>query len=292
MSRFSELKAVGPCYAVTNSPITRDRRAFAGTYRAYRPSIRGRISLEPNASSVRAATRRRQRNFNHTASLMLPALRASLIAAGLLAAPTSVYAACGFEGIPEEYRPLNLSEGTTNTMGQPVIGGEAASTRAERECREEQDRQSWYQTLGIATDDNTETLFKGVADSFKAGGSIIFNVAASYQRAYANPVDPNFKPRRWLDENGGKYQIEMQYLSSFAGTGSEAEAHALLADVSERKAAQARVQLMGAVAQFTVSAIAALPDIAVALCSLAALSIPVRSAFRRNGKRERATARI
>lgn len=292
MSRFSELKAVGPCYAVTNSPITRDRRAFAGTYRAYRPSIRGRISLEPNASSVRAATRRRPRNFTHTASLVLPALRACLITAGLLAAPTSVYAACGFEGIPEQYRPLNLSEGTTNTMGQPVIGGEASSTQAERECREEQDRQSWYQTLGIATDDNTETLFEGVTDSFKAGGSIIFDVAASYRRAYDNPADSDFDPRTWLEEQGNKYRIEEKYLYLFGGTRSQAEAYTLLAHVNERKAAQARIQRMGTAAQMTAKAVATIPDITIALLSLAALSMSIRPAFRRTEKPERATTRI
>ncbi len=287
MSRFSELKAVGPCYAVTNSPITRDRRAFAGTYRAYRPSIRGVVSLEPNASSVRAATR----NFTHTASFMLPALRACLITAGLLAAPTSVYAACGFEDIPEQYRPLNLSEGTTNTMGQPVIGGEAAGTHTKRECREEQDRQSWYQTLGIATDDNTETLFKGVTDSFKAGGSIIFDVAASYQRAYDNPADPDFDPRTWLEEQGNNYRIEEKYLYLFGGTRSQTEAYALLAHVNERTAAQARIQRMGPAAQMTAKAVATIPDIAIALLSLAAFSMAVRPAFRRSGKPERATMR-
>jgi len=137
--------------------------------------------------------------------------------AGLLTAPTSVYATCGFEGIPEQYRPYDLSEGTANTRGRPVIGGEAASTRAERECHEEQSGQPWYQTLGIGADDNTETLVKGIADSFEAGGSITFDALASYRRAYSHPVDPDFEPLVWLDENREKYQIEIEDLSLFAG---------------------------------------------------------------------------
>ncbi|AUW40591.1 hypothetical protein CUJ84_Chr000170 [Rhizobium leguminosarum] len=177
-------------------------------------------------------------------------------------------------------------------MGQPVIGSEAASTRAERECRQEQNRQSWYQTLGIGTDDNTETLLKGTADSFNAGGSFVFDILAAYQRAYRNPADSGFDPLAWLSENREKNQIETQYLSSFAGTRSQAEANALLADVNEREAAQARVRRMGTAAQFTVKTVAALPDIAIALCGLALLSIPARSVFRRTSmeKPKRATA--
>ncbi len=222
---------------------------------------------------------------------MLPALRACIMAAGLLIAPSSLYAACGFEGIPEQYRPYDLSEGTTNSMGQPAIGGEAASTGAERGCREERDRQSWYQTLGIASDDDTETLFKGVTDSFKAGGSIAFNVLASYGRAYSHPIDPDFEPLVWLDENREKYKIGIEELSSFAGTRSEAEAYKLLGDVKERTAARSRIQRMGMMAQLTVKTIAALPDIAIVLCGIAAFLVTVRSGFRHAGKPERATAR-
>ncbi len=221
---------------------------------------------------------------------MRPALRACILATGLLGTPTGLYAACGLEGIPEQYRPYDLSEGTTNTLGQPAIGGEAASTRAVPKCREKQDRRSWYPTLGFATDSDTETLYEGAANSLKAGGSIVLNLFASYRRAYDNPVDPDFDPLTWLDENREKYQIEIQYLSSFAGTRSEAEAYALLADINERKAARARMERMGPVAQMTAKAIAALPDITIVLCILAAFSIAVRSAFRRTGKSERATA--
>jgi hypothetical protein len=212
------------------------------------------------------------------------------MAAGLLVAPTSLYAACGFEGIPEQYRPYDLSEGTTNTMGQPVIGGEAASTRAVRECQEQRGGQAWYQTLGIATDDETETLVKGVAHSLQAGGSIALNVLASYRRAYKHPADPDFEPLTWLDDNREKYQINIEYLPSFAGTRSEAEAYALLADVNDRKAAQSRIQRMGTVGQTAVKTIAALPDITIALGILAAFSIAVKSVFRRIGRPEQAIA--
>lgn len=211
-----------------------------------------------------------------------PTLRACLLAAGLLVGTQGAYAACGIDGIPEQYRPLGLSQGTTNTMGQPGIGGEAASARAESECREKQDQQSWYQTLGIAADERTETLLRGTADSFRSGGSFVFDLLAAYKRAYDNPADlAAFDPQAWLDENREKDEIEMQYLSTFAGARSEAEANALLVDVNEREAAQARVQRMGTVARFTVKAVTALPDIAIALCGLALLSIPARSVFRR-----------
>ncbi|TBA43654.1 hypothetical protein ELH62_15310 [Rhizobium ruizarguesonis] len=140
-------------------------------------------------------------------------------------------------------------------MGQPVIGGESASTREERECLQERSQQSWYQTLGIATEDDTETLVKGMADSFQAGGSIAYNVLASYRRAYSHPVDPDFEPLVWLDENREKYQIEIEDLSLFAGTRSESEAYTLLADVMERTAARSRIQRMGTMAQVTVKTI-------------------------------------
>lgn len=251
------------------------------------PCGRG-IPLRLDTSLIRAATSRQAHELPYSVSSMLPALRTCIMTVCLLAAPTSVYAACGFEGIPEQYRPYDLSEGTTNTMGQPVIGGEATSTRAQRECREEQSRQSWYQTLGIATDDDTETLVEGMADSLQLGDSIIFNVLASYRRAYNHPADPDFEPLTWLDENREKYQIDIEHLSLFAGTRSEAEAYALLAGLNERKAARARMERMGSVAQMATKAIAALPDITVALGILAAFSIAVKSAFR--GKPERATA--
>lgn len=217
-------------------------------------------------------------------------LRACILAAGLLAAPTGLYAACGFEGIPEQYRPYDLSESAAHTMGQPVIDGEAASTRATRECNEQQDRQSWYQTLGFATGSNTETLYQGVADSFTAGGSIVLNLLASYRRAYDNPIDPDFAPLQWLDDNREKYRIELRHLSSFAGMGSEAEALAFLADVNERKDAEKRIQRMGAAGQFTARAIAALPDIALLLIIVSILCIPLRAAFRRTGRTVPATA--
>ncbi len=250
----------------------------------------GPFPMRSNTSSVRATARRQLHHRTCSVSLMRTTLRACILAAGLLATPTGLYAACGFEGIPEQYRPYDLSEGTTNTLGQPAIGGEAASTRSVRECHEQQARQRWYQTLGFATDTNTETLYQGVADNLKAGGSIALNLLASYRRAYDYPVVPDFDPLRWLDDNLEKYQIELRHLSSFAGTGSETETLALLADVTERKAAEKRIQRMGAAAQLTARAIAALPDVALLLVIFAALCIPLRAAFRRTRRSVPATA--
>jgi hypothetical protein len=214
------------------------------------------------------------------------------LAAGLLAAPAAVYAACGLDGIPEQYRPLDLSEGTTNTMGEPVIGGEAASTRAERECREEQKRQSWYQTSGMATNWDTETLYDGIKDQFISGGNSAYDILSSIGRATENPYDPSFSPREWISKNKQKYGIEDQYMSTLMGAGSEGEAKAIVDNVAQRKLAQQRIQRMGNLGQSFTRTIAALPDIAIVLCGLAMLLIPVRSVFRRTSMEmpRRATA--
>ncbi|WP_222052698.1 hypothetical protein [Rhizobium laguerreae] len=209
-----------------------------------------------------------------------------------MGAPSGVNAACGPNGIPKEFRPINTQTGPINTYGQPEVGGEGAREEACRKYEEEQSAQSWYQTIGIGTDENTETLLDGVADSFTSGGNFAYEILEGYKRAFDNPYDPSFDPQKWIKDNADRNNIDEQDLPRFGGTSSEAEANALLADMNERKAAQARMQRMGTAAQFTVKAVAALPDIAIALCSLALLSIPTRSVFRRTSmeKPKRATA--
>ncbi|MGR6432117.1 hypothetical protein ACU5AY_14480 [Rhizobium sp. PAMB 3174] len=201
-----------------------------------------------------------------------------LVAASLLTGTGGAYA-CGFDNIPESFRPIDTSEGTTNSMGMPVIGGEAASTRAERECREARDRQSWYQTLGIATDDKTETLFEGIADSFTAGGSIVFNASQSYQRAYENPPELGFHPQEWLTNNSAYIRISEEYLPMIGAAASDREAHAVLANIQEREAAKARVQRMGTIAQLIAGVIPVAIDVMFLLGSLAVLSVPARGVW-------------
>lgn len=214
------------------------------------------------------------------------------MAAGLLFAPTTSHAACGLDGIPEQYRPLDLSEGEFNSFGQPVIGGEAASTRVERECREENSRQSWSQTLGIATDENTETLKQGIEDQFTSGSSYAYNILRGLGRKAEHVYDPDFNASKWIDDNREALDIQDQYMSTFMGAVSASEARAIASDITDRQAAQKRIQRMGTAAQLAARAVAGLPDLAVALSGLALLFIPVNSIFRRTSdeKPMRATA--
>jgi hypothetical protein len=252
----------------------------------------GGISLKPNVSAITAATYEQTSKPVCPISLIQPALRISLLAVCLVAAPRGVNAACGLDGIPEEFRPINTQTRPINTYGQPEVGGEGAREEACRKYEEEQGAQSWYQTIGIATDENTETLLDGVADSFTSGGNFAFDILASYKRAYDNPYDPSFDHKKWVADDALKNGIDEQYLPAFGGIGSAKEANALLVEINRRKDAQKRIQRMGTAAQLTVKAVAALPDIAIALCSLALLSIPARSVFRRTSieKPKRATA--
>jgi hypothetical protein len=166
-----------------------------------------------------------------------------------------------YDNIPEEFRPLDLSEGTTNSMGQPVVGGESAQDEASRKYEEEQKAQSWYQTIGIATDENTETLTEGVADTFVSGGNIAYDLLESYKRAYDNPYDPSFDPKKWVSENAVKNGIDEQYLPSFGGVASANEANALLVDINGRKAAQQRIQRMGGAGQLASGLMAGMFDV-------------------------------
>lgn len=166
-----------------------------------------------------------------------------------------------YDNIPEEFRPLDLTEGTTNSFGQPVIGGEAASTRATREEQEAANEQTWYNTLGIGGDENTETLVDGVVDTFTSGGNWGYDILESYRRAYENPYDPKFDAQKWTQENAQKYGIDEQYLPAFGGVGSEKEANALLQNINSRKEAQQRIQRMGITGQLASGLIAGAFDI-------------------------------
>lgn len=162
---------------------------------------------------------------------------------------------------------IDTSEKATNSLGLPVVGGPAASSKLEVEIPD----QTWYQTLGIATDDQTETLAEGVVDSFTSGGNYAVDILQDYRRAYENPVDPNYDPQAWLAENRTKNQIESQYLSAFSGTGSAAEADALLADINERRTAQQRINRLGITGQLTSGMIAGMFDLDTVLSGGVAL---------------------
>ncbi|QXV74301.1 putative internal virion protein [Rhizobium phage RHEph15] len=166
-----------------------------------------------------------------------------------------------YDNIPEEFRPLDLSEGTTNSMGQPVVGGESAQDEAARKYREENDQQWFFQTLGVAQDENTETLVEGVQDAFTSGGNFAYDILTDYKRAFDNPYDPSFDPQKWIRDNAVKQGIDEQYLPNFGGVGSEKEANALLVDINSRKAAQQRLQRMGVTGQLTSGLIAGMVDV-------------------------------
>lgn len=181
-------------------------------------------------------------------------------------------ASCQLKNIPEEFRPLDLSESAVNSLDKPVVGGPAASTLAELKCREIKATQSWYQTLGIAADENTETLIAGIRDAFFSGGSWTYDLFAQQERGFENPNDPDFDPIGWVLENKSKYGISDKDLPVFGRVGSESEAHALLADIDQRDAALARLQRLPQPFRFLAHVAAAVPDILIALFALGSLA--------------------
>ncbi len=249
----------------------------------------GQLLSNQTQSAVRATS-----HFDGYRDLlsMIPTALRYAIAVMVLTFATAANAGCGYEGIPEEFRPLDLSEGRVNSLGQPVVGGEAASTRAERECREQQTIQKWYQSVGIDSSEGTETLIDGVQDAFVSGGSIIYRLFASYRRAYDNPYDPKFDAQKWIMANRQQYRISETDLASFGGVGSESEAYALLAKIDADHKAQERLSRMGQPAEIIARCFAALPDIAFALLALGLLAAPLRTAFNPAGSDRSANAGI
>lgn len=157
------------------------------------------------------------------------------------------------------YRGLDLSEGTHNSLGQPVVGRTAESTEYAYDRDPANDEQSWYNTLGIGGDENTETLIDGVVDSFQSGGNWGYDMYKAQERAMEHEVDPEFDAQAWVKEN--RKRVPDEYLGALGRTASSEEAEALLADISERRAAQARVQRMGIGGQITAGLVAGIVDI-------------------------------
>ncbi|QWY83436.1 putative internal virion protein [Rhizobium phage RHph_X3_9] len=167
-----------------------------------------------------------------------------------------------YDDIPEEFRPLDLTEGKTTSLGAPVLGGEALSTKLEREATEAENAQGFLGTLGITgEDETTETIAEGVVDAFTSGGNYAVDILDSYRRSYDNPYDPNFNPEKWLNDNRVKEQIGENYLSTFMSTGSQAEAEALVKDIRERELARQRMARMGITGQLTATMLAGMFDI-------------------------------
>lgn len=176
-----------------------------------------------------------------------------------------------FDNIPEEFRPLDLSEGSVNSLGNPVVGGPAASTQAEAQAEDIATRQSVFQSLGIGDTDETTTIFEGVGDAFFSGGNWAYDLFAQQERDYEFPVDKNFDATKWTVENKEKLGIPDHYVSAFGRTGSEKEAYALLEDTKERQQRQQRIQRLGITGQFTSGMIAGMADIDVVLSGGVAL---------------------
>lgn len=190
-------------------------------------------------------------------------------------------ASCQMDNIPEEFRPLDLSERSVNSLGNPVVGGPAASTIAERKCRDIKAAQNWYQTLGFAPDKNTVTLIEGVRDAYFSGGSWTYDLFSHQERVFEYPNTPGFDPIGWVLEHKSEYGISDEDLPAFGRVGSEREAHALLADIGQRDAALARLQRLPQPFRFFAQVAAAIPDVLIALFALGSLAVLLKAAFRR-----------
>lgn len=157
------------------------------------------------------------------------------------------------------YRGLDLTEGEHNSLGQPTIGRVADTTQYALDRDPENDEQTWYNTLGIGGDENTETLIDGVADSFQSGGNWGYDIYKSQERAMEHEVDPEFDAQAWVHEN--RKRVPDEYLGALGRTASAEEAEALLTDIEQRRMAQQRVQRMGIGGQITAGLIAGIVDV-------------------------------
>lgn len=81
------------------------------------------------------------------------------------------------------------------------LGRETDRAKYERERKEQAESQSWYQTLGIATDERTTTWVQGVKDSFTSGGNFAYNLANRIEMEYQHKTDPNFDSETFLKED-------------------------------------------------------------------------------------------
>lgn len=121
--------------------------------------------------------------------------------------------------------------------------------------------QSWYNTLGIGGDENTETFAAGVKDSFVSGGNFAFNIWEDISRMYDNTPDPNFNARDFITQNEKRLGISLDYYPAYANTRSMGEAMDLHRDIQEREAARKRLGRMGITGQLAAGAIAGIADI-------------------------------
>jgi hypothetical protein len=190
-------------------------------------------------------------------------------------------ASCQLENIPEEYCPLDLSEGAVNSLGNPVVGGPAASTLAAQKLDRINNQQSVFQSLGIGDTDETTTIIEGIGDAFLSGGNWTYDLFAAHERAFNYPVDPRFDSKKWLNDNASKLGIRDEYLGAIARTGSAEEAHALLADIDKRDAALDRLQRLPQPFRFFAHIAAAIPDVLIALFALGSLAVLLKAASRR-----------
>lgn len=177
-----------------------------------------------------------------------------------------------YEDIPEGQRPIDLSEGSVNSLGQPVLGGPSASTQATVQQNTVENEQSWFQSLGIAGNENTQSIWGGALDSATSGGNWAYDLFAQQERDFEYPVDTEFDGVAWTLENKEKLGIPDQYMSAFGRTGSAREANALLVEVQERQQKQRQIQRLGGVGQFTAGMMAGIFDIDTVLTGGVALA--------------------
>lgn len=143
------------------------------------------------------------------------------------------------------------------------VGGPALITTTRAEDERRRDQQKWHQTLGVATDESTETLANGVRDAFFSGSSFAYNIYADVRRMYDNAPEPEFDAQSYTLKSQKINQIDDQQLAAFSRTSSIGEWNDLLTDVRERAETRKRIARMGSAAQIAASVVARLPDLLI-----------------------------
>ncbi|QOE32162.1 internal capsid protein [Rhizobium phage Paso] len=159
------------------------------------------------------------------------------------------------------FEGLDLTEGATNSFGQPVVGGESTSARLQREETEAANEQTWTDTLGITNDQNDTTLIQGIQDQFTSGGNYAYDILSSLGRKTQHEFDPEFNASKWIDDNRKIMNIEDSYMPAYMGASSASEAADIAANIKDRQAAQKRIQRMGITGQLSSGMIAGMFDV-------------------------------
>lgn len=144
---------------------------------------------------------------------------------------------------------------------QTEVGAPSLVETTAQKDEEEAKQQTWYNTLGIGGDENTETLADGVKDSFISGGNWGYNIYQDIARMYDNVPDDNFSGKKFLEDNAERLEIKDEYRPAYARTSSLGEAMDLHRDIKLREEARTRLNRMGITGQIAAGAIAGFADI-------------------------------